>query len=108
MNLFHGAVAEHGLAVAHPDTKFKTTNPKERTMATKAKPKHKTNAQLIGDLMSFSKQGPLMQVFLIEAIRHYAEATTDAPDWGNEGFISQASWKACADEALKAINNRGK
>jgi hypothetical protein len=52
------------------------------------KTKHKTNAQLIGDLMSFSKQGVLMQVFIIEAIAKYAEQTKVSPAWANEGFIS--------------------
>ena len=72
------------------------------------KSKHKTNAQLIGDLMSFSKQGVLMQVFIIEAIAKYAEQTKVSPAWANEGFISEAAWSACADEALEAINNRSK
>jgi hypothetical protein len=72
------------------------------------KTKHITNAQLIGDLMSFSKQGVLMQVFIIEAIAKYAEQTKVSPAWANEGFISEASWRKCADEALEAINNRSK
>jgi hypothetical protein len=72
------------------------------------KAKHPTNAQLIGDLMSFSKQGPLMQAFLIEAIHAYATQTKVSPKWANEGFISEAAWRACADEALEAINNRNK
>ena len=76
---------------------------------TKAKPKHKTNAQLIGDLMSFSKQGPLMQAFLIEAIHAYAKqvkASKSNPEWAAQAFISWQSWGACAEEALDAINNR--
>lgn len=77
-------------------------------MATKkAKPKHQTNAQLINGLMSHSKQGPLMQAFLIEAIHAYSKQTKVAPPWSTDnGFISEASWRACADEALEAINNR--
>jgi hypothetical protein len=70
------------------------------------KVKHKTNAQLIGDLMSHSQQGVLMQAFLIEAIRHYADQTKLSPAWSTQGFISEAAWRACADEALEAINNR--
>ena len=73
-----------------------------------SKVKHKTNAQLIGDLMSFSKQGVLMQVFIIEAIAKYAEQTKVSPPWSNQSFISEAAWRACADEALEAINNRSK
>ena len=72
------------------------------------KSKHKTNAQLIGDLMSFSKQGVLMQAFLIEAIAKYSEQTKVSPPWSNQSFISEAAWRACADEALDAINNRSK
>jgi hypothetical protein len=72
------------------------------------KVKHKTNAQLIGDLMSYSKQGVLMQAFLIEAIHNYAKQTKVSPKWANEGFISEAAWRACAEEALDAIDNRSK
>lgn len=73
------------------------------------KAKHPTNAQLIGDLMSFSKQGPLMQAFLIEAIHAYSKQTKVAPPWSTDNtFISEAAWRACADEALEAINNRSK
>ena len=73
------------------------------------KVKHKTNAQLIGDLMSFSKQGVLMQAFVIEAIHAYSKQTKVAPPWSTDNtFISEAAWRACADEALDAINNRSK
>ena len=73
------------------------------------KVKHKTNAQLIGDLMSFSKQGVLMQVFIIEAIAKYAEQTKVAPPWSTDNtFISETSWRACADEVVEAITNRNK
>ena len=73
------------------------------------KAKHKTNAQLIGDLMSYSKQGVLMQAFLIEAIHAYSKQTKVAPPWSTDNtFISEAAWRACADEALVAINNRSK
>ena len=72
------------------------------------KAKHQTNAELINGLMSYSKQGPLMQAFLIEAIHAYSKQTKVSPKWANEGFISEAAWRACADEALEAINNRSK
>lgn len=76
---------------------------------TKAKPKHKTNVQLINDMMSHSKQGPLMQAFLIEAIHAYAKqvkASKSNPEWAAQAFISWQSWGACAEEALDAIYNR--
>ena len=72
------------------------------------KVKHKTNVQLINGLMTHSQQGALMQAFIIEAIRHYAIQAKVAPPWSNQSFISEAAWRACADEALDAINNRSK
>ena len=76
-------------------------------MATKAK--HKTNVQLINGLMTHSKQGVLMQAFIIEAIHAYSKQTKVAPAWSTDNtFISEAAWRACADEALDAINNRSK
>jgi hypothetical protein len=73
------------------------------------KVKHKTNVQLINDLMTHSQQGVLMQAFIIEAIHAYAKQTKVAPPWSTDNtFISEAAWRACADEALEAINNRSK
>ena len=78
-------------------------------MATKAKPKHKTNGMFIHDLMCDSQQGALMQAFVIEAIHAYSKQTKVAPPWSTDNtFISEAAWRACADEALEAINNRSK
>jgi hypothetical protein len=73
-----------------------------------AKAKRKTNIQLVTDLMSHSQQGALMQAFIIEAISKYSEQTKVSPPWSNQSFISEAAWRACADEALEAINNRSK
>jgi hypothetical protein len=72
------------------------------------KVKHKTNNQLVTELMTHSQQGVLMQAFIIEAIAKYAEQTKVSPPWSNQSFISEAAWRACADEALDAINNRSK
>ena len=72
------------------------------------KVKHVTNNQLVTELMTHSQQGVLMQAFIIEAIAKYAEQTKVSPAWANEGFISEAAWRACADEAMEAINNRSK
>jgi len=72
------------------------------------KSKHKTNVELINKLMTHSQQGVLMQAFIIEALSHYAEQTKVSPPWSNQSFISEAAWRACADEALETINNRSK
>jgi hypothetical protein len=73
------------------------------------KVKQPTNVQLINGLMTHSQQGVLMQAFIIEAIAKYAEQTKVSPAWSTDTtFISEAAWRACADEALDAINNRSK
>ena len=77
----------------------------------KAKPKYKTNIQLVTDLMTHSQQGVLIQAFVIEAIHAYAKqvkASKSNPEWAAQAFISWQSWGACAEEALDAINNRNK
>jgi hypothetical protein len=72
------------------------------------KSKHITNVELINKLMTHSQQGVLMQAFIIEALGKYAEQTKVSPPWSNQSFISEAAWRACADEALEAITNRSK
>ena len=73
------------------------------------KSKYLTNEQLVSGLMAYSKQGALMQTFIIEAIAKYSEQTKVSPPWSTDNtFISEAAWRACADEALEAINNRSK
>ena len=68
--------------------------------------KTQTNVQLVKHMMEQSSQGALMQAFVIEAIRKYAELTLDAQPWDKEAFISQDAWKACARDAMSAIDNR--
>lgn len=75
------------------------------------KKKHKTNIQLVTELMNNSAQGVLMQAFIIEAIANYAERVKEAssnPSWASGSFISAESWGKCATEALESINNRSK
>ena len=73
------------------------------------KVKHVTNVELINKLMTHSQRGVLMQAFIIEAIAKYAEQTKVSPPWSKDNtFISEESWRACADEAMEAINNRSK
>ncbi len=85
--------------------------PAVRRRKPKAKPKYKTNIQLVTDLMTHSQQGVLIQAFVIEAIHAYAKqvkASKSNPEWAAQAFISWQSWGACAEEALDAINNRNK
>jgi len=70
--------------------------------------KQKTNIQLVTHMMTYSKQGVLMQAFIIEAIAKYSESVIKANPLPDNAFISGYAWDACASEALVAINNRNK
>lgn len=70
------------------------------------KPKPQTNIELVTHLMDFSRNGALMQCFVIEAIDKYAELTLADEPWQPNSIINQDAWKACATEARQAIKER--
>ena len=58
-----------------------------------------TNTQFVARIMERSKSGPLAQLFVIEAVRRYAEACAKAdPAKMDVGFITGAQWKRTAEE----------
>jgi hypothetical protein len=64
-----------------------------------AQPGHETNAEFVARVMEFSKVGPLAQLFIVEAIRRYAESCAQSPaDKMESGIISGAQWKRTAQE----------
>ena len=69
---------------------------------------HTTNVEFITELMETSAAGSLMQPFVLEALRIYAEMVIEDGPWPAETtmFISQDAWKLCAKECLDAINLR--
>jgi hypothetical protein len=64
-----------------------------------------TNEQVITRVLTFPKSGPLMQIFMLEALRKYAEAcaVADAAKL-DTGPISGHAWKRCAIELRDEIN----
>lgn len=61
--------------------------------------KRLTNDQVLARLMKFSRSGALMQAFIIEACRRYAEACAEAPaETFDSPLLHGAAWKACAVE----------
>ena len=68
--------------------------------------KQETNIQFITRLMDRAKSGPLMQAFIIEAINQYASDQAAAPAWGENAFLSQDAWKACASECLVELGQK--
>lgn len=64
-----------------------------------AQPGHETNVAFVARIMNFSKSGPLAQLFVVEAIRKYAEACSKAePKAMDIGFITGQQWKRTAEE----------
>ena len=65
---------------------------------------HETNEAFVARLMTRMNAGPLAQLFVIEAVRKYAEACADAPaEKMNAGIISGAHWKRTAQEIHAAV-----
>jgi hypothetical protein len=58
-----------------------------------------TNVEFVARIMEFSKSGPLAQLFVVEAIRRYAESCSKAdPARMDVGFITGQQWKRTAEE----------
>ena len=67
-----------------------------------------TNTKFIVRVMDHARTGPLMQAFVLEALRNYSAdiLTTETPPDAETGFISWAAWRACAAEAEHALADR--
>ncbi len=64
-----------------------------------------TNAEFVARLMEFAKSGPIAQLFIIEAVRRYAEQCKDAdPKKLETGIIPGAHWKRCAVEIHEEVS----
>lgn len=62
-----------------------------------------TNDELVVRLMNYGPAGALSQLFIIEAIRRYAEEVAEAPPM-EMSFISGESWKAAALHIRSELN----
>jgi hypothetical protein len=61
------------------------------------------NTEFLTQIMNFSKQGAMMQMFIMEAIRYYSEAVKENPIDDN-GFINPEAWSRCANEFLEQLD----
>jgi hypothetical protein len=70
--------------------------------------KNETNTKFIVRVMEQASTGPLMQAFVLEAVRRYSAdiLATETPADAETGFISWAAWHACAAEAGQALADR--
>lgn len=68
------------------------------------------NTELLSAIMERSDVGPMMQIFIIASITHYAAKVKDVPDNALQEQLGQmidaSAWKAAAKEVLDSINAR--
>ena len=66
---------------------------------------YKSNEQFVKDIMAFSRRGPLAQIFVVEAIRKYAEACAEAdPAVFDSPLMNGAAWVDVAKEIRDKMN----
>ena len=67
-----------------------------------------TNTKFVVRIMEQASTGPLMQAFVLEAMRIYAAdiLATETPPDAETGIVSWAAWQACAAEADQALADR--
>jgi hypothetical protein len=68
--------------------------------------KHETNVEFIVRMMNFSTHGALMHLFIMAALRQYAERVATAEKVNDNGFISGEAWRATAKELLRELNKK--
>ena len=67
--------------------------------------KRTNNRQFINNMMTVSIHGPMMEVFIIEAIRYYSEQILKTPEPSDETdkVINPKLWWKTAEEANNLI-----
>jgi hypothetical protein len=67
---------------------------------------NKTNVEKIQELMTRSPAGPLMQAFILEAVRRYAEDIINegVPEDNPRALISPKAWYTCAEVAYLELS----
>lgn len=72
--------------------------------------KEKTNMDIVSDLMTFSRNGGLMQLFVIDALGKWADIIANKSDeelteaFGKNSFINPIAWKRCAIECKERLS----
>ena len=65
-----------------------------------------TNTELITKIMDYSKQGALMQPFILQAIAEFSKIVISrADELPDEGLVDAQAWVRCAKEAKEAIDD---
>ena len=68
-----------------------------------------TNVEFITELMEVSRNGPMIQAYVLEALRLYSDSVVQNQNQHQipeDGFISRRLWVSCAEEVLKKLEAR--
>ena len=82
-----------------------------RPEAEKRAPSAPTNVEFVADLMEYSRHGPLVQLFIMDALAKYSKmvAGKTVPELTKEGdwnFIAPEAWIAVAKEVSERMEAR--
>lgn len=70
-----------------------------------------TNDETISHLMNFAKSGPIVQLFIMDALSKHANAVAELSDEqaiekiGNNGFIGALAWRDAAREIKATLDD---
>ena len=68
-----------------------------------------TNVEFMVELMEFAKSGPVMQAYVLEALRMYSDSVVQNQDQiPEDGFVSRRVWVGCAEEVLTKLEERNR
>ena len=66
-----------------------------------------TNVEFVTELMEVSRNGPMIQAYVLEALRLYSDSVVQNQDQiPEDGFISRRLWVSCAEEVLEKLEGR--
>ena len=66
-----------------------------------------TNVEFVTELMEISRNGPMIQAYVLEALRLYSDSVVQNQDQiPEDGFISRRLWVSCAEEVLEKLEGR--
>ena len=66
-----------------------------------------TNVEFVTELMEISRNGPMIQAYVLEALRLYSDSVVQYQDQiPEDGFISRRLWVSCAEEVLEKLEGR--
>ena len=73
-------------------------------------PKSDTNVEFVTELMTSSKHGALVEVFVLEALRSYADsvAASKFEEYPSMGLISPQVWIDCGKDVKQMLDKRYK